>query len=200
MPMNIWKRNAIVAAVALFVCVAVYLNWSMNQAESVDAAYEEFETSMTLQETSGTMTTAAPTASPDSAGASPSVSPSAAPAAQDTYFSEARLSRQEARDSALSLLNDTADQETVNSEELAKEVSAIAQNALREVRIESLVKAKGFTDCVAFIGDDGISVVVSAPATGLNQTDVAKIRDIVQGETNFTAGQIHIVEANEPAA
>ena len=25
---QLWKRNAVVAAIALFVCAAVYLNWS----------------------------------------------------------------------------------------------------------------------------------------------------------------------------
>ena len=29
--MKLWKRNAVVAAIVLFVCVAVYLNWSYQQ-------------------------------------------------------------------------------------------------------------------------------------------------------------------------
>ena len=33
--MKLWKRNAVVAAIVLFVCVAVYLNWSYEQ-ESAD--------------------------------------------------------------------------------------------------------------------------------------------------------------------
>ena len=36
--MKLWKRNAVVAAIVLFVCVAVYLNWSYQQDEAnVDA-------------------------------------------------------------------------------------------------------------------------------------------------------------------
>ena len=36
--MKLWKRNAVVAAIVLFVCVAVYLNWSYQQDEvGVDA-------------------------------------------------------------------------------------------------------------------------------------------------------------------
>ena len=34
--MNVWKRNAVVAVIVLFVCAAVYLNWSYNQ-ETADA-------------------------------------------------------------------------------------------------------------------------------------------------------------------
>ena len=41
--MKVWKRNAVVAAIVLFVCVAVYLNWSY-QKEGGDAA----ETGKTL--------------------------------------------------------------------------------------------------------------------------------------------------------
>ena len=29
--LKIWKRNAVVVAIVLFVCVAVYLNWSYQQ-------------------------------------------------------------------------------------------------------------------------------------------------------------------------
>ena len=30
---QLWKRNAVVAAIALFVCAAVYLNWSYEQED-----------------------------------------------------------------------------------------------------------------------------------------------------------------------
>ena len=32
--MKVWKRNAVVAAIVLFVCVAVYLNWSYGQKDA----------------------------------------------------------------------------------------------------------------------------------------------------------------------
>ena len=35
--MNVWKRNAVVAAVVLFVCGAVYLNWSYQKGQSEEA-------------------------------------------------------------------------------------------------------------------------------------------------------------------
>ena len=35
--MKVWKRNAVVAAIVLFVCVAVYLNWSYQSGETADA-------------------------------------------------------------------------------------------------------------------------------------------------------------------
>ena len=31
---QLWRRNAVVAAIALFVCAAVYLNWSYEQQQA----------------------------------------------------------------------------------------------------------------------------------------------------------------------
>ena len=55
--------------------------------------------------------------------------------------------------------------------------------------------AKGYADCVAFIGENSVSVVVSAQEGGLTDSDVARITDIVMGETEFAANQIKIIEA-----
>ena len=62
-------------------------------------------------------------------------------------------------------------------------------------QIENLVVAKGYVDCVAFMGENSISVVVSAAEDGLQTEDVAKITDIVLSETSYTADQIKIMEA-----
>ena len=45
------------------------------------------------------------------------------------------------------------------------------------------------------MGDSSVSVVVG-DADGLDAQDVAKIKDIVIGETNYKADQIKIMEAN----
>jgi stage III sporulation protein AH len=70
----------------------------------------------------------------------------------------------------------------------------IVQTALCEAQIESLVIAKGYTDCVAYISDEGISVAVAAPEGGLKQEDVAVIADIVIAQSDFEMGNIRVVE------
>ena len=45
------------------------------------------------------------------------------------------------------------------------------------------------------MGENSISVVVSAAEDGLQTEDVAKITDIVLSETEYTADQIKIMEA-----
>ena len=46
------------------------------------------------------------------------------------------------------------------------------------------------------MGSDSCSVVVDAGEDGLDATDVARIKDIVINETQYTAGQIKIMEAD----
>jgi stage III sporulation protein AH len=88
---------------------------------------------------------------------------------QDSYFANARLSRQQARDSALSLLQEAAssedaDQSVIDSANLS--IQAMADFTMKESQIENLVTAKGYKDCVAFISENCISVVVAPPEAG----------------------------------
>ena len=114
----------------------------------------------------------------------------------------ARLSRKQARDTAISMLEEAKGEENA-SEEVANEASetlqVLAGYTVAETQIENLVVAKGYADCVAFMGADSISVVVSAP-DGLEAEDVAKIKDIVIAETSYTPGQIKIMEAGTSGA
>ena len=75
----------------------------------------------------------------------------------------------------------------------------LAAYTVAESQIESLVVAKGYADCVAFMGEDSVSVVVSDP-DGLDAVDVARIKDIVVSETSYTPDQIRIMEAGASAA
>ena len=75
-----------------------------------------------------------------------------------------------------------------------EKLEGIVQTALCEAQIESLVIAKGYRDCVAYIADDGISVAVAAPEGGLQQADVAVIADIVMNQSEYDLTQIRVVE------
>lgn len=185
--MKLWKRNAVVAAIVLFVCVAVYLNWSYEK-ESTDVGKTLGQAALVGGNTDdpllSTMTSAAPVES--------------APASATGYFASARLNRQQARDSALSILRETMGSDS--AEESAKldageAIETLASTTVSEAQIENLVVAKGYADCVAFISDGGVSVVVSATEEGLQDADVARIVEIVTGETGVPASQVTIIEA-----
>ncbi len=205
--MKLWKRNAVVAAIVLFVCAAVYLNWSYNQTESVSAD-EGITTGKTLGEAelvgSETELTLTGGDSESTMGETDAVEAGdtvdTVSSDEDDYFAAARLNREEARSSALSILQDTVNDPEANSEAVSaatESITAMAAATLQESEIENLVTAKGYSDCVAFIGDSSVSVVV-APASGsLEAGDIARITDIVCGETAFTASNVKVIEAGE---
>ncbi|WP_442950838.1 SpoIIIAH-like family protein [Oscillibacter sp.] len=115
------------------------------------------------------------------------------------YFASARLTRQQARDNAISLLQEAAEQENADANvanEASQGIQVLASYTLAEAQIENLVTAKGYTDCVAFMGDECVSVVVSTKSGELTAEDVAKITDITMTETGLPAGNIKIMAAN----
>ena len=115
------------------------------------------------------------------------------------YFAAARLTRQQARDSALSLLQEARDNENVDEAvvtEAAQSIQTLAGYTLTEAQIENMVTAKGYADCVVFMSEEGVSVVVSTPDDGLQTEDVARITDIVKDETGLSADCIKIMEVN----
>ena len=193
--MKLWKRNVVVAAIVLFVCVAVYLNWSYNREDdTADAGKTLGEAALVGNQTSDPLvsTTPDPAASP---------TPRAGPDSTGTgYFASARLNRQQARDSALSLLQEAAaseDADQAMKDEANASIQTMASVTVSEAQIENLVTAKGYADCVAFIGDNSVSVVVSNNGVSLTDADVAKITEIVTDETGMEASKIKIIEATE---
>lgn len=189
---QLWRRNAVVAVIAVFVCAAVYLNWNYEQqagkvlGESAMVGNEDpLLTGQEQQE--------------GQEGQSGDGSAAQDGAAQNTsdYFANARLNRQQARDSALTLLQDAAAGEGADQtlkDEANASIQTMADYTVTEAQIENLVVAKGYTDCVAFIGDESVSLAVAAPEGGITEADTARIVDIVTEVAGFTASQIKIIE------
>ncbi len=199
---QLWRRNAVVAAIALFVCAAVYLNW--NYGKETDAGKTLGQSTMVGNQTKdplvkGDSSATTGTAAGDSSGETQT----GGEVQQDTgaessaYFATARLNRQQARDSALSLLQDAAAREDADEAvktQLNDNIQTMADYTVTEAQIENLVVAKGYTDCVAFIGEDALSLAVSAPEGGLTEADTAKILDVVKQTAGYTADQVTIIE------
>lgn len=178
--MKIWKKNMVAAAILVTVCAGIYVNWLYTEdqqvADLVDTLDEEKILSsdllvmgddVNIEEISTT----------------------------SEYFAAVRLSRQEARDSAVSLLQEAMSYDNEQTaQQTSDQLERIVQTALSEAQIESLVIAKGYSDCVAYIGEDGISVAVATNEGGLSQTDVAVIADIVLSQTAYSMDQLRVVE------
>jgi len=182
--MALKKKGAVYSVVALMLCVAVYLNWNYNKQEEGYNSVGDFENSKMLGEASLVD------------GKTDDVEDQASQVSGD-YFSEARLSRQQARDEAVSILNKTIENEA-SSDEAASQASAavqvMAEAAMQESRIENMIIAKGYKDCVVFVNDTGVNVIISKLENGLQDSDIAKITEIVMEESGVSAEKIKIVE------
>ena len=194
--MKLWKRNAIAAAIVLFVCGAVYLNWSYSQDTA--AGKNLGEAALVGSQNDPLLEKQKEGAAAEEGAAGEEGAQEGADAESGTYFSTARLNRQQARDNALSLLQEAAEDEKADQSSVDQANAAIqtmADYTMTEAQIENLITAKGYTDCVAFLGEDSISVVVSAMENGMTDADAARIGEIVMEQTGLKADQIKIIEA-----
>ncbi len=180
------KRNIVIAAVLVFVGAAVYLNWSYNSRwGAADVAMAAAEDAATLA------------AEEEYEAASAGVQASAIGAA---YFDNARLTRQQARDEALELLELACSSEDASQaviDESMGQINDMAAWNLQESLLENELLAKDFADCVVFVSDDGVTVAVPAPMEGLTDTQVAQITEAVLSNTEFSAESLNVIEVND---
>ena len=196
--MKLWKRNLVVAAIMLFVCAAVYLNWSYNQGPENGSEAADGKLLGSAELVSGTEKDTLLNQEQDNPSVETNGEKEDGTATKTGYFSSARLNRQQARDSALSLLRDAAADESAGQEAIDaanESIQTMAALTLSEAQIENLITAKGYSDCVCFIGESSASVVVASVDGGLLEADTAKIIEIVKEQTNLKASQIKIIEA-----
>lgn len=183
--MKVWKKNMVAAAVLITVCAGIYVNWLYSEETETASLVDTLEAEKVMSDDTLIL-------SEDMAAIS------AGKDIQSTatdYFAAVRLSRQQARDNAVNLLQEAmAYSESSKEAESALELEQIVQTALSEAQIESLIIAKGYTDCVAYMSGEGISVAVAAPEGGLQQEDVSVIADIVMAQSEYSLDDIRVVE------
>jgi stage III sporulation protein AH len=110
------------------------------------------------------------------------------------YFVQARKNRESVRQEAIDIIRDLmndakATQET--QEKALATAASIAAAVEQEGKIESLIKAKGFKDCIAFIEDDKCNIVVRA--SDLNEAEALQITEIVTAQSKVVAQNVKIV-------
>lgn len=209
------KNRPVTAAVmVLALGAAVYLNWSFAreapqditvaeetgaavetaaQAEPTTAVLDPLEAAT---ETSGEAEVEEEQAANKNYGEAQMVSVS-----QDSgteFFEQARLSRSKARDEALEALNEALKDTTVSEEEkkeLTDKLSTQVNNITLETKLETLIKSKGFADCVVNLEGKRANVTVMTENDALTAEEVARIRDALMSQcTAMEAQDITIVE------
>jgi stage III sporulation protein AH len=114
------------------------------------------------------------------------------------YFSEARVSRQQSRDEAVATIENlygVAEEDSEQVSALAEKAGEIAANMELETKIESMIKAKGFNDCIVYISGEYADVMVQTE--GLLPTEAAVIKEAIIQQTSVPVENISIVEVNQ---
>ena len=165
-------KSAVVIVAVLLIGLAVYLNyrWFYDPIESLGYGDNNMESEQTDSEQTDL------------------------PSDENDYFSATALSRTQARDEAIDVLKLVTEDAEASAEakaEAAAKISKIALDIQNETNIETLVKAKGFEECVAIISDDAASVIVKSES--LKANEAAQILAIVYETTGINPENISII-------
>lgn len=198
---NTRKASAITLAAALV--VAVYLNWQYARTgvtleeDAVNvAATVETEEAVSAPIMDGLMTEAEAVSSANkNYGEAQLVS--VANNSGSKFFEEARLKRTKAHDEAMDAVQKALKSASLSAEEkksYTQQLTGSLEDLNAENEIETLVRAKGFADCLCFLQSGRADLTVMTSGDALTAAQVAQIRDIVLSKSNVTAQNITIVE------
>lgn len=193
-------KPVILAACAAVVGLSVYADWNYNRNKDEAANGYIYQSAVSGEEVKilGEATyVGANTDGTTSDAVSKTISETMSDPAEFTenYFSSALLERQRSRDEALELLQTVVDSAETMPDAKNKaltDMTAIASDIEAETDIETLIKAKGFEDCLAVISGEDVNVIVKT--TGLLTYEVAQIKEIVMNAMQIPAENIKIIE------
>ena len=171
------KRTTVLASCVLVIAIAGYLNIRYsNPAENIhkDAIENGAQSGNVIADSTDT---------------------AALEDTEEDYFALAVINRERVRDEAIEMLKDVASSDITDvsaKNEAYVQMTQMANEIADEANIESLVKAKGFDECVAVISNDTANVIVQSD--GLTINEVAQIKEIVYLESGVIPDNIKIIE------
>lgn len=212
------RQGMTVAALALALGTAVYLNWSFAQdAPLAVQATEDGGVAEVMAEAEPAELQ--PQTAPDAVAVYDELQPAAgddgaeqsanknygeaqlvsvSKDAGSEFFEQARLSRAKARDEALDAIEKALKGSALSDDEkadLTAKLKAQLSGAAVESDLETLIKAKGFADCVVVLGADSVDVTVMTENDALTAAEVTRIRDLVLDKCRtVSAQQITVTE------
>ena len=117
---------------------------------------------------------------------------------ENSYFSSARVDRQNARDESLEKLQAIVDSQTQSQEaqkEAADKIAKISDNITAENKIETLVKAKGVNNCIAVINDETNRVDIIVDVEDLTDTIILQIKEIATSQLQCSFEDVTIIQS-----
>ncbi len=193
-------KQIIVGAMVLLIGAAGYLNWSYDAGDDINVA-QNSEDYMPIGKSQAVFSQSddAVTVSGDNVKKDEKSSQKQTESSKKddkTTVAKIKLERDSKRSESIELIKSTLLKGDANQElkvEAQKKILEIADQMDKEQSIESLISAKGLSDCAVYITDSVINVVTEL--SGLTESQTAQIREIVY---NFTENNnIKIVELNQ---
>lgn len=184
------KRQVAALSLILLIGIAGYLNMTIRKGEAdPDVSVMYTEASKRLGEAKMVNATETEEPSGDDEGKNNNTD------VGTDYFTNAKMEREKKRDESIEMLTEIlnssgADKESKDNAQ--KQIELLSKFTESEVSAENMIKAKGYGDCVVFMGENVTSVAVQT--NGLNEIDAAVITELVANTGACTADQVKIVE------
>ncbi len=188
--MKIKKRHILLASLVFALSAAVYLNWQLSDNNGLAVANTSKELGAATYVNSNVSTT------DETAVDTIHSVKSKLSEEQTEYFAQSRSERQKTQDEVIQLARqvlELADSSDEAKEEAAEQLSHIEEILLSQNRIETTLKAKGFTDCICSLSETSCTVIV--PKNEMSENSVLIIKDCVDEVADLPFENISIVEA-----
>ncbi len=179
----IGKKHLILSCLTLILGAAVYLNYVLAGGSSLISADS---VRLAVQPQTAEADDLANYGTAEMVSAAPS---------RDDYFAQARLDKQNSRDSAVQTLQSIIGGGDLSGDEMVTNaINAVNLTRLMESEsvIENLILSQGFSDCVVYL--DGESAKIVVESDGLSAQQAAAIKEIVLTEADVPAEGIRIFE------
>lgn len=208
------RKQIVVLSLVLMIVVAGYLQYSYNKTgvsvnESEDISVGEFDeetarlgealyvdNTMVLEEDKKAESSKDKDKGKDKNKDKDKQENKALQASQEAneFFAQAKMdkdvTRAKGKEELEKITNDSGATEEQKSQAYDQMLNLL-DNSDREMRIETLIKNKGFSDVVVFFGDDGsVDVVVKAP--GISSVDVAQISEIASRQAGVDISNVYV--------
>ena len=162
-------RNLVIVLSVLLIGAAVYVNWAIfGKTDKPDSGKDQPSGNVNVDDKTNT---------------------------ESNYFAASQIERQRARDEAMEVLQgvvDDAKSLDAAKEQALADIAAIAATIEKEANIETLIKAKGFDECVAVINGDKANIIVKSE--GLKPNQLSQILEIVYKQANILPANVTIAE------
>lgn len=184
------KKTLIMASLVVLLVITGYLNYQYNISQgsdsmkSADLLNSQKATDIKVTDTSKASDKNVTTNTTKTSTSS-------------NYFIDFRKERDQVRNDEISYLNSIADNKATDSTTLKQaqqQKIEITKSMEKEVTIEGLVKAKGFSDVIVTLHSGSVNVIVNQAE--ITEAQAVQILDITKRESGEKPENIKIIPAN----